>query len=380
MAHRSLVIIATLLAGVTNSAPCPGDNTPPVFEGCPSGLQELVTEAGQNYAVFTYTLKATDDCDGVILDSPISEQYTVGTTPVQLVLPDSSGNQQECSFDVKVVDQEAPVLQCPTNATFLTGNPTLLKATIGCNLSPLAPEAYVAGTVGCTISNVFDNDVIQGSSVSPSLLSIGTHTVTATVIDPSGNSQSCVFQAVVIRNPQLSAGEGLTQVASVVEGELDVEAVDDLALLLEDISSSLTADDNDLIELVSFAMTSVVTAGTSVGLSGGARSSLTSVGGTLLSLRLTQGSNRLSLATECGTGTCEVSETCHSCPQDCGSCTVPLGGPGDQEYAVYGMWLVGAAGFGTTVVSGRLAASGDHQLRFVNKPEARNRTDMVSPR
>jgi len=76
------------------------DVTSPVLIGCPVGMQTLATESGKGYATFTYTLQALDDCDGQVFNSAITEQYSVGTVPVEMELQDNSGNPQRCDFQV----------------------------------------------------------------------------------------------------------------------------------------------------------------------------------------------------------------------------------------------------------------------------------------
>ena len=126
----------------------------------------------------------------------------------------------------------------------------------------------------------------------------------------------------------------LGAIGTLLSGELDVAAVEGLALMLQDISASLTAADTSLIEAVSVVMTKVTSAGAEVGLSPSSRSAITGTSDNLVALRVIQGANRLGMAAVCDDGFCNPEETCSSCPTDCGSCSVSLGGPHDDAHKV----------------------------------------------
>jgi hypothetical protein len=80
------------------------DNQAPAIV-CPGNI--LANAMDFNGATVTFSVIATDNCDSnlTVNCSPLSgSEFAVGTTPVNCVVVDSSGNSNTCSFSVTVVD------------------------------------------------------------------------------------------------------------------------------------------------------------------------------------------------------------------------------------------------------------------------------------
>ncbi|HOG97104.1 MAG TPA: cohesin domain-containing protein, partial [Prolixibacteraceae bacterium] len=102
------------------------DNQPPEIT-CPTTGLTNNTDAGECNYTGTFTATATDNCSvssivysigGSAITFPYD--FPVGTTTVKAVATDANGLTAECTFDVVVIDNQAPVITCPT--TGLTNN------------------------------------------------------------------------------------------------------------------------------------------------------------------------------------------------------------------------------------------------------------------
>jgi hypothetical protein len=88
------------------------DDIVPVI-ACPGTITVNATNACS--ADVTYNATATDNCSAEISYSiPSGSTFELGTTSVTATAKDPGGNEVSCTFDVIVVDSEAPVITCPT--------------------------------------------------------------------------------------------------------------------------------------------------------------------------------------------------------------------------------------------------------------------------
>jgi subtilisin-like proprotein convertase family protein len=173
----------------------------------------IVNEPGLCGASFTWVHPVLEDncCEGEIeveytsndgiavpASGPITggEQHTgffqVGTTLVTYTLTDASGNQNTCSFEVTVIDDESPVLtNCPGDVTV--------------NLDPGACGVFYSRTY-----TTMDNCEIDSIVVSPSngsYIEIGDTTICVVSIDVNGNQDTCKYTLIV--NEFLPSGSAL---------------------------------------------------------------------------------------------------------------------------------------------------------------------------
>ena len=140
----------------------------------------------------------------------------VGLNTVTLTVTDQSGNSSTCTANVTIEDTEAPTISCPAAISVGTTAP----------LCGAAVNFAVNGQ---------DNCAVQVSTSLPSghVFAVGTTTVNATAIDPSGNSAACSFTVTVSDDDAPSAlcnnvgvvldanGQGSITVAQVNNGSSD---------------------------------------------------------------------------------------------------------------------------------------------------------------
>lgn len=158
------------------------DTEAPVISNTPSAIT-MANDVGQCNAAVTWTAAtASDNCSATLTSSHNSgDTFPVGTTTVTYIATDVAGNADTTTFTVTVTDTEIPVITCAGNAT--------MPADSGMCTASSANLSSASGTDNC--SNVtITNDA-------PSLLPVGTTTVTWTATDGSGNTATCTQQVTV---------------------------------------------------------------------------------------------------------------------------------------------------------------------------------------
>ena len=137
---------------------------------------------------------------------PSAATYPVGTTTNTFVV--SNGVQTDtCSFNIIVVDVEAPVINCPTNIT-LSNDPGMCSAIVN----------YTApvGTDNCPgVSTALTAGLASGGN-----FPVGTTTVTYTVTDAANNTTSCSFTVTVndTEAPTITCPSNVTSCTAIVNG------------------------------------------------------------------------------------------------------------------------------------------------------------------
>jgi hypothetical protein len=138
-------------------------------------------------------VSATDNCAASLTYSPANGSvFTVGTTPVLVTASDASGNSRAKTMYVVVRDTIKPVIAgVPVTATI-----TPVAGACSANVSWASPAAFD----NCTA-------VLTSSAQSGSVFAVGTHTVTWTATDASGNvrTASLTFTVADVQAPQFTA-------------------------------------------------------------------------------------------------------------------------------------------------------------------------------
>ncbi|HRK29227.1 MAG TPA: HYR domain-containing protein, partial [Chitinophagales bacterium] len=180
---------------------------------CPANLT-LPTTTGSCFAVAQWAVPTgTDNCGGVVsvTGSALSgSAFGIGTTTVNYVATDVSGNTATCSFTVTVTDNQAPTITCPANQTLPAG----------ANCTAVATWAMPTATDNCG-----GVATVTGTHTSGSTFNTGTTTVTYTATDNNGNTATCSFTVTVSGGSQnltltcpvsqtLSAGANCAAVAN----------------------------------------------------------------------------------------------------------------------------------------------------------------------
>ena len=127
----------------------------------------------------------TDNCSVASVTNNAPAVYPLGNTTVTWTVTDGSGNTATCTQVVTVIDTQLPTIACPANVV------------IASNAGTCVATGVVLGTPvttdNCSVASVTNN--------APSTFPLGTTNVTWTVVDGSGNIQTCV-QTVTVEDTQ----------------------------------------------------------------------------------------------------------------------------------------------------------------------------------
>jgi gliding motility-associated-like protein len=173
---------------------------------CPSNVIQN-NDFGQCSAAVSYTLPVgIDNCPGAVttLTAGLASNATfpVGTTTNTYLVTDAANNTATCSFDVTVIDAEAPSVSCPANIT---------QNNDAGDCGAIVNYTEPIGTDNCALSA---GSTFLASGISPgNIFPVGTTTNTYTVQDLEGNSTSCSFTVTVIdaELPTISCPSNISQ-------------------------------------------------------------------------------------------------------------------------------------------------------------------------
>lgn len=181
------------------------ETTPPVFSGCPSGI-EVNLSASACVAVVNWVEPiATDNCGNVVITSTHNPgaEFSFGITPVTYTATDQYGNLSTCSFNVVVKDVTPPSIgQCPAEVRVAVQQTT-------CEASVTWTPPVVTDNCSAQITSDY-----QPGDTFP----IGETVVTYTASDPTGNMAKCSF-TVYVNNANAPAVSGCPENITAVADE-----------------------------------------------------------------------------------------------------------------------------------------------------------------
>ncbi|SKB94757.1 gliding motility-associated C-terminal domain-containing protein, partial [Salegentibacter salinarum] len=145
-------------------------------------------------AVVNYDIPSTsDDCrlESVELTEGLTSgsEFPLGETTVTYTATDINGNSATSSFTVSVIDNEAPVIDCPDDIT--------IKVEFGTETVVVNYDAITASD-NCSETSI---ELIEGYA-SGEEFPVGETKVTYKVTDPAGNSVTCSFIVIVEEIPE----------------------------------------------------------------------------------------------------------------------------------------------------------------------------------
>ena len=172
--------------------PCATDNTPPSFINCPSNIYQP-TNGATGGAVAFWTAPNVFDLCGVasISSSDVpGSVFPEGTTTVNYLAEDASGNTGTCSFIVTVGSDPCPdiangpqVNNCPTDFT--------VQANGNAAVATWTEPSFTGPCLPITVNSNF----LPGAT-----LPVGLTSITYQGSDPKGNTSFCSFTVTVEGN------------------------------------------------------------------------------------------------------------------------------------------------------------------------------------
>lgn len=166
------------------------DNAPPSVTSCPPD-QTVNVAPGACSEIVNYQLPtAFDNCTYTLnrTAGPASgENFFPGTTTVTHTFTDNYNNTASCSFNVTVIDNEAPAfVSCPAETVVF-----ISEGSCGTNVGYIAPNG---------MDNCDANLVRTEGPESGAFFPAGETTVTYTLTDATNNIATCSFNVIVIDN------------------------------------------------------------------------------------------------------------------------------------------------------------------------------------
>ncbi len=169
------------------------DHENPIIE-CEVPAASYSADSGDCDATLSFTSTSTDNCGiagteysigGSLITFPYD--FPVGTTEVNAVAVDYSGNMASCFFLVTVTDAVNPIIVCPDPTNPYPTDPDNCHAV-------LSFEPYA--TDNCGIASTVYN-VGESTIDFPYYFPVGSTIVNAVATDIYGNSASCSFEVIV---------------------------------------------------------------------------------------------------------------------------------------------------------------------------------------
>ncbi|XP_033115967.1 uncharacterized protein LOC117115806 [Anneissia japonica] len=162
------------------------DNEQPIFN-CNITNMTTYVDIDSSTSIINWTLEDATDNVGVIsmtLNYNQSHAFEIGTTVVMYTATDAAGNKGICSFEVVVIDNIKPVINCVPNVTVSTDRNS--------------PTANVSWDLPKTYDNSGTNPTLNSNFEPYTLFSIGLTKVMYTATDGSNNTDSCLIEINVI--------------------------------------------------------------------------------------------------------------------------------------------------------------------------------------
>ena len=164
------------------------DNENPVISGMPNDIT-VSNDAGLCSAVVSWNEpNASDNCNVASFISNFNSgaAFPVGLTTVTYSAIDDEGNTVSASFNVRVTDNENPVISGMPNDITVSNDAGLCSAVVSWN-EPNASD-------NCNVASFISN--FNSGAVFP----VGLTTVTYSAIDDEGNTHSASFDITVVDN------------------------------------------------------------------------------------------------------------------------------------------------------------------------------------
>lgn len=250
------------------------DNVAPGIT-CPADITTNTT-TGLCGANVSFSVSGSDNCVGLSIgySQAPGTFFNKGTTTVTATATDAAGNENSCTFDITVNDNEVPTLSCFTHNLntnpgdcFNTSAPNLTTINDNCGDSNLTIEIYESGAG--TPTETFNYPNAANGTVSESRnWPVGTHTAVITADDNNGNDAvSCTTTIIVTDNeaPNAVCKDFTVQLdvngeASVSLAEFDGGSTDNCSVSY--VTAGQTTFDCGDVALSPFSISFTITDGT----------------------------------------------------------------------------------------------------------------------
>ncbi len=218
-----LVVTFTATDECGNTATCSAvirmdDIEVPYFVNCPSNLIVNVDVDQCSTNVVYSTPVALDDCSNNLtinqIAGPLSgTAFPLGSSQITFEAIDACGNRTTCSFQITVIDTDVPSILCPTNDVVKCADSDACVWTPDTDVDPIYNDncdgfSLLYTVSGATIANS-SNTGVNIISEDGVIFNLGTSTVCYTILDDSGNNETCCFDVIVedCESPQITCSD-----------------------------------------------------------------------------------------------------------------------------------------------------------------------------
>jgi len=166
------------------------DNTPPTVVCPPTQTLELASDCSAAIPDYRSLATTYDACGiaGVVQVAPPGFVVSgVGSITAALVVTDVNNNVSQCNFTINKVDNTLPTIACPPTQTLVLGS----------TCSATLPDYRSLATAN---DNCGVQSVTQSPAAGTTVSNAGNMTVTLTVTDINGNSNTCTFTVTKVDN------------------------------------------------------------------------------------------------------------------------------------------------------------------------------------
>jgi len=158
------------------------DNIPPTIS-CPPNVNVTTNNGCTATGVVLGVPVTGDNCSVASVTNNAPAAFSLGTTVVTWTVTDGSGNTATCQQTVTVTDNVLPTINCPANiSVFANASCTATGVNLG---NPVTSDK-------CSVASVTNN--------APASYPLGNTSVTWTVTDGSGNTNTCQQTVTVTDN------------------------------------------------------------------------------------------------------------------------------------------------------------------------------------
>jgi Domain of unknown function (DUF5011)/HYR domain/Domain of unknown function DUF11 len=171
------------------------DTTPPTIT-CPNDIVQAASSGTCQANVSPGTPTANDDNPGVTVSSarsdgqPLGAPFPVGETVITWTATDAAGNTASCTQSVKITENVPPSVTAPPPVT----------VNVNASCDDVTVPNFLAGLVASDNCTPSTNLEITQSPAAETLIGVGSHTVTITVKDISGNTTTVTTTFNVVDN------------------------------------------------------------------------------------------------------------------------------------------------------------------------------------
>ncbi len=224
----------------------------PVIE-CPADMLDVHVDEGACFATITdlgtpFVSDNHTPVDDLLIsnNAPVNQQYPVGETIVTWMAQDAAGNSNTCIQTILVIDDIVPHIDCPTSPQL-----RIIEAAASSYTTIEDEFDPVSLSDNCGIltvsNNLNESETLAGYDFFP-----GNTNVIWTVLDTSGNSNSCSFIVEIVYENRPPTIDCPGNIVAVTDAGVCTALVEGL--------SAVYSDPDDNIIAVTWAMTGATAA------------------------------------------------------------------------------------------------------------------------